>query len=343
MKKLNVAFLGFGNLGQSVARILLEKKEEIEKTYDASINVVAITTKTRGNLVDAWGIDIERVLNNIMQTGVFPKTQETMLQRNSLDVAETVEYDVLVEMTPLEFATGHMATDHVMAALKRGKHVICANKGPLAWHYKEIDELAKKNGCKILFESSVMDGTPVFRIVRENLPLCKVTEIKGILNSTTNYILQGLEQGKTAKEVVAEGKRRGFIETNPNNDIDGNEAAAKTAALVNVMMGADITPNDIEITGIGGITKKEIDEAAEKGNVIKLICRAYEKDGEVHVKVGPEEISRFSAFASVSGTSQAISITTDLMGTMTIVEESPDMEQAAYGVVSDLITIVKDM
>lgn len=264
MKKLNVAFLGFGNLGQSVARILLEKKEEIEKTYDASINVVAITTKTRGNLVDAWGIDIERVLNNIMQTGVFPKTQETMLQRNSLDVAETVEYDVLVEMTPLEFATGHMATDHVMAALKRGKHVICANKGPLAWHYKEIDELAKKNGCKILFESSVMDGTPVFRIVRENLPLCKVTEIKGILNSTTNYILQGLEQGKTAKEVVAEGKRRGFIETNPNNDIDGNEAAAKTAALVNVMMGADITPNDIEITGIGGITKKEIDEAAEK-------------------------------------------------------------------------------
>ena len=202
---------------------------------------------------------------------------------------------------------------------------------------------AEKNGCKILFESSVMDGTPVFRIVRENLPLCKVTEIKGILNSTTNYILQGLEQGKTAKEVVAEGKRRGFIETNPNNDIDGNEAAAKTAALVNVMMGADITPNDIEITGIGGITKKEIDEAAEKGNVIKLICRAYEKDGEVHVKVGPEEISRFSAFASVSGTSQAISITTDLMGTMTIVEESPDMEQAAYGVVSDLITIVKDM
>ena len=144
MKKLNVAFLGFGNLGQSVARILLEKKEEIEKTYDASINVVAITTKTRGNLVDAWGIDIERVLNNIMQTGVFPKTQETMLQRNSLDVAETVEYDVLVEMTPLEFATGHMATDHVMAALKRGKHVICANKGPLAWHYKEIDELRRK-------------------------------------------------------------------------------------------------------------------------------------------------------------------------------------------------------
>lgn len=343
MKKLNVALLGFGNLGQSVARILLEKKAEIEKTYDTSVNIVAITTKTRGNLVDAWGIDIERILTNIQETGVFPKIQETMLQRNALDVAETVEYDVLVEMTPLEFATGHMATDHVIAALKRGKHVICANKGPLAWHYKEIAKLAAENGCKVLFESAVMDGTPIFSIVRENMPLCKVTEIKGILNSTTNYILQGLEQGKTAKEVIAEGKKRGFIETNPNNDTEGNEAAAKTAALANVLMNADITPEEIEITGIGNITKEDIDEAAARGNVIKLICRAYEKDGEVHVKVAPEEISKLNAFASVSGTSQVISITTDLMGTMTIIEESPDMEQAGYGVFCDLMTIIKDM
>lgn len=343
MKKINVALLGFGNLGQSVARILLEKKEEIEKKYGTAVNVVAITTKTRGNLVDAWGIDLERVLNNIQDTGVFPKAQETMLQRNSLDVAETVEYDVLVEMTPLEFATGHMATDHVMAALKRGRHVICANKGPLAWHYKEIDALAKKNNCKFLFESTVMDGTPVFSFVRENLKMCKVTEIKGILNSTTNYILQGLEQGKTAKEVVAEGRKRGFIETNPKNDVEGNEAAAKMSALANVLMGADITPKDIDVTGIDGITKEKIDEAAARGNVIKLICRAYEKDGDVVVKVAPEEISRLNAYATVSGTSQVISITTDMMGTLTIIEEAPEMEQAAYGVFADLLTVIEDM
>ena len=132
MKKINVALLGFGSLGQSFAKLLLEKKDEIEKIYDTTVNVVAITTKTRGNLVDAWGIDLERVLNNIQETGVIPKNNEMMLQRNSLDVAETVEYDVLIEMTPLELAAGHIATNHVMAALKRGKHVICANKGPIA-------------------------------------------------------------------------------------------------------------------------------------------------------------------------------------------------------------------
>ena len=343
MKKINVALLGFGNLGQSVARILLDKKAEIEKDYGTTVNVVAITTKTRGNLVDAWGIDLERVLNNIQETGVFPKSQETMLQRNALDVAEAVEYDVLIEMTPLEFATGQMATNHVMAALKRGKHVICANKGPLAWHYKEITELAAKNGCRVLFDSTVMDGTPVFSIVRENLSMCKVTEIKGILNSTTNYILQGIEKGKSLKEVVADGKKKGFLETNPKNDIEGNEAAAKMAALTNVLMGTEITPNDIDITGIEDITKEKIDEAAARGNVIKLICRAYERDGEVHVKVAPEEISRLNTYATVTGTSQAISITTDLMGTMTIIEEAPEMEQAGYGVFADLLTIIKGM
>jgi homoserine dehydrogenase len=341
MKKINVALLGFGSVGQAFAKILLEKKTEIEMEYDTSINVVAITTKTRGNLVDAWGIDLERVLNNIQETGVFPKMNETMLQRNSLDVCEAVDYDVLIEMTPLEYATGQMATDHIKAALNRGKHVICANKGPLAWHYKELSDLAKSKGSQFLFETTVMDGTPVFSTVRQNLKMCKITEIKGILNVTTNYILKGLEMGMELKDIIMEGKRRGFIEANPKNDLEGNEAAAKMAALVNVMMDADITPADVDVTGIEGITKEKIDDAASRGNVIKLMCRAYQKDGQVCVRVSPEEISKYDVYASVSGTSMGLSLTTDLMGTMTIIEETPSVEQAAYGIFSDLLTITE--
>ena len=266
---------------------------------------------------------------------------ETMLQRNSLDVARAVEYDVLVEMTPLEFSSGQIATEHIMTALKRGKHVICANKGPLAWHYKELQTLADSNNCKFLYETTVLDGTPLFSIVRENLKMCKITEIKGILNSTTNYILQGIAKGRDLKEVVSEGKKRGFIEANPNNDIAGLEAAAKMVALANVMMDAGITPEDVDITGIKDITKEDLDRAAENGNVIKLICRAYHKDGKVCVKVCPEEISKYNTYAAVSGTSLAISITTDLMGTMTIIEESAELEQAGYGVFSDILTIIE--
>lgn len=343
MKKLNVALLGFGSLGQSFARILIEKKQEIEKLYDTTVNVVAITTKTRGNLVDAWGIDLERVLSSIQATGVFPKSQETVIHKNSIDVAAAVDYDVLVEMTPLEFSTGQVATEHIRTALKRGKHVICANKGPLAWHYKELSELAEKNNCKFLFETTVMDGAPLFSIARESLRMCKITEIKGILNSTTNYMLQGIEQGKTIKSIVNESKKRGFIEANPKNDLEGNEAAAKMVALANVLMGADITPDDVEFTGIDGITKKDLDEAAARGNVIKLMCRAYYKGGEVRVKVGPEEISKLNSYATVTGTSLAVSLTTDLMGTITIKEESPEVEQAGYGVFSDLLTVLDNL
>ena len=272
MKKLNVALVGFGSLGQSFARILLEKKEEIEKEYETTVNVVAITTKTRGNLVDAWGIDLARVLKNVEETGVFPNQHKTVLHKTSLEIAEAVDYDVLIEMTPLDMNEGQVATEHIMAALKRGKHVICANKGPLAWHYRELMELADENNCKLLFESTVMDGAPLFSLIRESLKMCEITEIRGILNSTTNYILQGIEQGKEMKDIVSESKKRGFIEANPKYDVEGTEAAAKLAALANAVMDADVTPDDVETTGIENVTKEMIDDAAARGNVIKLIC-----------------------------------------------------------------------
>ena len=343
MKKINVALIGFGSVGQSFARILIEKKKEIEEVYGTTVNVVAITTKTRGNLVDAWGIDLERVLKNIEEYGVFPKMNETMLQRNSLDVARAVEYDVLVEMTPLEFSSGQIATEHIMTALKRGKHVICANKGPLAWHYRELMELAAENNCKLLFESTVMDGAPLFSLIRESLKMCEITEIRGILNSTTNYILQGIEQGKDMKDIVSESKKRGFIEANPKYDVEGTEAAAKLAALANAVMDADVTPDDVETTGIENVTKEMIDDAAARGNVIKLICRAYRKNGEVILKVAPEEVNKMNSFAAVTGTSLMVSLTTDLMGTLTIMTEAPEVDQAGYGIFSDLLELVEEL
>ena len=317
--------------------------EEIEKEYETTVNVVAITTKTRGNLVDAWGIDLARVLKNVEETGVFPNQHKTVLHKTSLEIAEAVDYDVLIEMTPLDMNEGQVATEHIMAALKRGKHVICANKGPLAWHYRELMELADENNCKLLFESTVMDGAPLFSLIRESLKMCEITEIRGILNSTTNYILQGIEQGKDMKDIVSESKKRGFIEANPKYDVEGTEAAAKLAALANAVMDADVTPDDVETTGIENVTKEMIDDAAARGNVIKLICRAYRKNGEVILKVAPEEVNKMNSFAAVTGTSLMVSLTTDLMGTLTIMTEAPEVDQAGYGIFSDLLELVEEL
>ncbi|MDO4393136.1 MAG: hypothetical protein Q4C80_01850 [Bacillota bacterium] len=344
MKTIRVALIGFGSVAQSFTRLLLEKEKEIKAKYDTSIQIVAIATKTRGIVVDAWGIDISRALGVIDSNEAFPESRKSKIQSSALEVAQTVDYDVLIELTPLEYASGHTATTHIEAALKRGKHVICANKGPLAWHFRELNEMAKEKNCKFRYESAVMDGTPVFNSVRENLQLCQVIEVKGILSRSLNYMLSGMERGMSKEDILEEGKNRGFIEANMEEDLSGRESLVKIIALANAMMDAGLTPADseaVELKCSDEITHEWIAEAKERGNVIKYICRAYRKDGKICVSVGPEEISAYDMYASVSGTSLGVSITTDLMGTVTIIEEASDIDQTGYGVMADLISIIK--
>lgn len=342
MRELKLALIGFGNAGQAFARLLLEKEEEVRKNYDTRITVVAITTKTRGNIVDAWGIDLDKALKNVQNSGRFDKILGFSENSTSQDIIDKVDYDVVVELTPLEFSSGKIATEHIRGALRRGKHAITANKGPVAWAWKELTDLAKKQRCRFLYETTIMDGTPVFNMKRDSLRLCKVIGIKGILNSATNYILCEMEKGRRLPEIIEEGKGRGFLEANPANDIQGHDAASKVAVLANVFMGAEITPLDVDCKGIEDITQDDIKAANEKDAVLKLMCRIEEdENGKVRGKVAPEEVCRDDIYASIKGTSSILTITTDLMGTLTVIEEAPEVQQSAYGIFADLMSIIE--
>ncbi|MCB6994665.1 hypothetical protein LI177_14365 [bacterium 210820-DFI.6.37] len=342
MKELKLALIGFGNAGQAFAKMLLEKEEELEKRYDTRIVVVAITTKTRGNLVDAWGIDLDKALKNVQNSGRFDKILGFSENSTSQGIVDKVEYDVLVELTPLEFNSGKIATNHIRGALRRGKHAITGNKGPVAWAFKELTELAEKNNCRFLYETTVMDGMPLFNMKRDTLRLCKVTEIRGIINRTTNYILCEMAKGRSRAEILAEGKKRGFIESNPATDLDGFDAAAKVAVLANTLMGANLTPPDIERKGIKDITMEDLEKAQENGNAIKLMCHAYiDENGQVKGSVGPEEVSKNDIYATIEGTSSVITITTDMMGTLTLIEEASEVKQSAYGLFADLMSLIE--
>lgn len=343
MKELKLALIGFGNAGQAFAEMLLEKEKEIRERYQTRIIVVAITTKTRGNLVDAWGLDLDKALKNIRYSGRFDKSLGFVDNSSSQPIVDKVDYDVLIELTPLEFSSGKIATNHIRGALRRGKHAITANKGPVAWAYKELSDLAKEKGCKFLFETTVMDGAPIFNLKRDALRLCKVTEITGILNSTTNYILCELAKGREKNDIITEGKRRGFIEANPAADLDGYDAAAKVTALANVLMDANMSPVDVKRKGITDISKADIEKAAENGNTIKLMCRAYQQDGTVKGEVLPKEISNTDFYASIDGTSSVITLETDLMGTLSIIEGEPEVQQTAYGIFADMLSILEEL
>ncbi|WP_313163357.1 hypothetical protein [Sedimentibacter sp.] len=339
---IKIAILGFGNVGRAFAKLLTEKQEEIFNKFNLKVDVAAISTRSKGCLVNEDGIDLISALNDLEKYNRFDENRSDYKEITSMEIAENIDYDILFELTPLRIFSGQPAIDHIKTALNRKKHAVSANKGPIAWAFEFLRDLAVKNEVLFYYETTVMDGTPVFNLVDETLKFCKVTEVKGILNSTTNFVLEEIAKGKSYDEVIKEGKRRGFVEEDPSMDIEGWDASAKTAALLNVLMEADITPYDVDRKGIEDITYEQIKEAESRGNVIKLLCYGGINNGKVIARVRPEEIDKNSLFASITGTTSVVSITTDLMGTVSIVEHEPEIEQTAYGVFSDLIRVLSN-
>ena len=342
-KIIKIAILGFGNAGKAFAKMLTEKHKEIINKFNMNVSVVAISTKSKGCLVNENGINLLDALNDLEEFNHFDEKRSDYINMSSMKIAETVDYDILFELTPLKIFSGQPAIDYIKTALNKKKHAVSANKGPIAWAFEELSNLAKKNGVFFYYETTVMDGTPVFNLVDETLKFCKVTEVKGILNSTTNFVLEEMAKGKPYDEIIKEGKKRGFVEEDPAMDIEGFDAAAKTATLLNVLMNANITPNDVERKGIEDIDYEQLKAAESRGNVIKLICYGGIENGKVVARVKPEEVSKNSLFSTITGTTSIVSITTDLMGTVSIVEHEPEIEQTAYGVFSDLIRVLSNM
>lgn len=342
MRTLRLALLGFGNAGRTFAKILKDKKTEIINDMNCNIIVTGITTGTRGSLYNINGIDLEKAWLDLENHGKFNVKDNDYSEMTSMDLVETGEYDVVVEMTPLNIFTGQPATDHLRKAMERGKHAVTANKGPIAWYYNDLKNLAEKKNVQFYYETTVMDGTPIFNLKDETLKYCKVTEINGILNTTTNYILEELAKGKSYDDILEEGKRIGFVEADPAMDVEGWDAAAKVTALLNVLMDACINPKDVDRIGIENITVEEIKEAEANGEVIKLICKGTLKNGKVLASVKPEKIKKESLMSAIDGTSSVVQITTDLMGKLTIIEHVPDLVQTGYGIFSDVIRIVRN-
>ncbi len=343
MKTLKLGLLGFGNAGRAFAKILEDKKQEIMDSFGYNIIVTGITTGSRGNLYNADGINLKKAWSELEGQGHFNKAGSDYSQMTSMELAENGEYDVIVEMTPLDIFTGQPATDHLRKAMERGKHAVTANKGPIAWYYNDLKKLADKMDVQFYYETTVMDGTPIFNLKDETLKFCKVTEINGILNTTTNYVLEELAKGKAYDAVIAEGKKIGFVEADPSMDIEGWDAAAKVTALLNVLMEAGITPRDVDRTGIENITIEDIEKANEQGKIIKLLCKGTLENGQVVASVKPTLVEQGSLMSVIDGTSSVVQITTDLMGKLTIIEHDPELVQTGYGIFSDVLRIVRNL
>lgn len=349
MKDLKIAIVGFGEIGQAFAQLLINKGDDIKKRFDTRLSVVCIATRSRGNVVDAWGIDLHKALDAMKEKGSLEGVLGYETNRTPMELLESVDYDIMVELTPMELHKSEISYGYIKAALKRGKHAITANKATVAWRYKELKELAIKKGAMFMYEATVMAGTPLSNMKRNALDMCEIQEVKGILNRTTNYILDEMtaDSKKAIEEIIEYTKQQPFAESDPTMDIDGYDAAAKITILANVLMAAEINPADVDVHGIEGVTQEDIAAADQRGNVVKLICRAFKDDeGNVKCIVRPEEVSKTSLFAQIGDTSSILTMKTDVMGELTIAEEAHNpmdsTGQSAFGILCDIMYLVKE-
>jgi len=250
--------------------------------------------------------------------------------------------DALFEVSSLNATTGQPAIAHIRAALEARAHAISANKGPVVHAYRELTDLAASKGRRFLFESSVMDGVPIFSLFRETLPAIEVRGFRGVLNSTTNVVLEGMEAGMTFEESVRQAQKLGVAESDPTDDIEGVDAAVKVIALANVLMNAGLKLDDVSRQGIGGITAEQLREARASGEAWKLVCGARRaEDGRVVASVAPRRLKLSDPLAQVKGTSSVISFETDVFPELILTEQDPGLEATAYGLLADFLTAVR--
>ena len=286
-----------------------------------------------GWIADPNGIDPEKCGAGTPAREISPESVSIWLKK--------ARADVLFEATSLNVGTGQPAVDHIRAALNHGAHAITANKGPIVHAYRELRDLAAAKGKRFLFESTVMDGVPIFSLF-DQLPAIHLQGFHGILNSTTNVILSQMEQGLSFDEALKKAQELGVAETDATHDIDGWDAAVKTAALITVLMDTPIRLDQIERDGIRDLTPQAVRNAKRDGWPFKLVCRARRTRNGVEASVKPEKILSTQPMAKIAGTSSYVYFETDIFPGLAITEENPGLYATAYGLLADFVRAVKD-
>ncbi len=343
--KLNLALAGFGNVARRFVRLLRERDQELALLGLEPV-IVGISTKRHGAIFSPRGIDAVEQADRLesgasagLGDGVAASIRDTfaMIGRTG----ELWQPGALIETTVLDITAGQPAIDHVRAAILGGLHVVTANKGPAAFAARALQAEAADKGVSFLFEGAVMDGVPVFNLVRETLPAAHVLGFEGVVNTTTNQMLVAIERGETAASALARMQADGIAEADPSLDLEGWDAAAKTAALANVLMDAGITPRDVDREGLGPDVNARVAAAASRGTRLKLMAAARFENGRVRAEVKLREVDAGGTFGSLDGPANALRLDTDLVGPIVITQLEGSLTATAYALVSDLVRVAQ--
>ena len=318
-KKINIAIVGFGNIGSYFYKILQKNKKDIFIKTRKIPNIKYISARS------------------------FTKNRKIKIPKrkwikNPLDLAAKDDIDVIVELIG---GSDGAAKRLVIAALKNKKHVITANKSLMAKYGDQLAQIAEKNKVNLEYEASVAGGVPVIRLIKEGLIANKINKIYGILNGTTNYILSTMEEtGKSFSEVLDDAKKLGFAESNPASDLEGNDAADKIKILSSIAFNKTMSKNKILTEGIQNINQTDIYHAKNLGYKIKLLAIAEIRNNKLIERVHPCLILKNSYIANINGVLNAIVVDGHPVGRSVLQGEGAGPGPTSSALISDLCSIL---
>jgi homoserine dehydrogenase len=323
---------GFGTVGQGFAEVLSMRADFLRQRYGEGAELVCVMdSKTVAR--DPNGLDPLALIERKKREGRVGAEAYS----DAAEVMDSVDYDVLAEVSPTDVKTGGAGLGNIIRALESGKDVITVNKGPLALKFGYLVSLARNNRCKLRFEGSVGGAMPIINLCHENLVGERISSIRGIFNGTCNYILTKMGGGQTFEQALKEAQQMGYAETDPTNDVEGYDSACKVAILANSVFGRDVSFSDVEVTGISSITSEAIALAAANNMVVRLIGEV----SQTKLEVSPRLIPKGHPLG-ISGTLNAAQIMSDLAGPVFVSGRGAGMRETASAMLSDLIAIMDD-
>ncbi len=311
MNKLRIGICGWGNVATGLFNTLQTNADQIKKRCNLEFEIIAIGARRDNPKCDPGNAIIERDIFKIMDHDI----------------------DVVVEL----IGGVDVARDLILKALNNQKDVVTANKAVIFNHGDELFSVANKNGVKLLYESSVCAGTPIIKLLNQELAASKISKISGMLNGTSNYILSNMEEGMEFEPTLKLAQEKGYAEPDPSFDIEGTDAAHKIGILSSLAYGSSLPPKDFYIEGINGIHKSDFEYAHEMGFTIKHLAVAKLTNNSIDLRAHPALVKLDSYLANLKGVRNGIEVETDLLGTLHIAGSGAGQEATASGVISDLI------
>ena len=322
MKSINIGLIGFGNVGKAVLKILSDKRSLLRRRTGVEFS-------------------IKRICEKKTKLKYPAKVSKATFTKDAKEILNDSKIDIVIEL----IGGVHPAKEFIKEALRKGKHVVTANKALLAEEGREIFNLAAKLKKELYFEAAVGAGLPVIKTLREGLVANRFSAVFGIINGTSNFILSKMaDENCSFRTALQEAKKRGFAEKNPFLDIEGIDSAHKLAILVYLAFGKMVRFKDIFVEGISEISSADIRYARELNLVIKpLVIAKKINNNVIEARVHPTLIPKTNLLASVEGVFNAIYLNSDLAGDILLYGEGAGQFSAASAVVSDLVDLGKSL